>query len=238
MLDTMPYVDLLAIYNAIAEKPVARFDTRVNGVRRTEALLDARGLTVAETARLANVVLPSADTSEGAPPADGAVQQPADNVDLVPSPDNDSETDQRGVAVDHGAEPIEPGPSTTILVDPTIAQSVEAFVRELMKPARPVYIAAFLRRLDAGGATPGSTTTKRDGGMTPSQRKIVDLCNRPEGATGKELAEGCGWPSIAARATCQKLADRFGYDLHESPKANGRGISFRMAAKIAAEEQA
>ena len=74
--------------------------------------------------------------------------------------------------------------------------------------------------------------------MTSSQRKIIELCSRAEGATGKELAEGCGWPSIAARATCQKLADRFGYDLHESQKANGRGISFRMTAKkTEAEEQ-
>jgi hypothetical protein len=74
--------------------------------------------------------------------------------------------------------------------------------------------------------------------MTPSERKIVELCSRPEGATGKELAEGCGWPSIAARGTCQKLADRFGYDLHEIPKADGRGISFRMTAKVPAEELA
>src|SRR4051812_35167240 len=57
MLDTMPYGDLLAIYNALAEKPVSRFDTRGNGVRRTEALLEARGLTLAEAARLAEVVL-------------------------------------------------------------------------------------------------------------------------------------------------------------------------------------
>ena len=58
MLDNMPYADLLAIYNAIAEKPVTRFDTRANGVRRTEALLEARGLTLEEAARLAEVVLP------------------------------------------------------------------------------------------------------------------------------------------------------------------------------------
>ena len=40
MLDTMPYADLLAIYNAIAEKQVARFDTRANGIRRTATLLE------------------------------------------------------------------------------------------------------------------------------------------------------------------------------------------------------
>ena len=84
-----------------------------------------------------------------------------------------------------------------------------------------------------GTVAPG---TKRAREMSVSQRKIVDLCGRPEGATGKELAEGCGWPSIAARATCQKIADRFGYVLHERPKANGRGISFHLTAKPAVEE--
>jgi hypothetical protein len=59
-------------------------------------------------------------------------------------------------------------------------------------------------------------TTKREAGMTPSQRKIVEHCSRPEGANGKELAEGCGWPSSAARANCRKLADRFGRDLQGS----------------------
>jgi hypothetical protein len=43
MLDTLPYADLLAIYNAVAEKPVTRFDTRANGVRRTAALMEERG---------------------------------------------------------------------------------------------------------------------------------------------------------------------------------------------------
>ena len=57
MLETMPYADLLAIYNALAEKPVTRFDTRANGVRRTEALLEARGLKLVDAARLADVVL-------------------------------------------------------------------------------------------------------------------------------------------------------------------------------------
>jgi hypothetical protein len=72
------------------------------------------------------------------------------------------------------------------------------------------------------------TTNPRENGMTVNQRKIIELCERPEGATGKELAEGCGWPSIAARATCQKLADRFGYTLTEKPKTAGRGISFYL----------
>jgi hypothetical protein len=150
-----------------------------------------------------------------------------------------SKTDLRpepGIA--HAGDENEEGADETILVSTNIVPFVNAFVRELMKPARAPFVAKFLRRLDAGSTMLGSTTTKREGGMTPSQRTIIELCSRPDGATGKELAEGCGWPSIAARATCQKLADRFSYDLHESPKANGRGISFRMTAKPAAEGSA
>jgi hypothetical protein len=75
---------------------------------------------------------------------------------------------------------------------------------------------------------PARKPAARENGMTVNQRKIIELCERPEGATGKELAEGCGWPSIAARATCQKLADRFGYTLTEKPKTAGRGISFYL----------
>jgi hypothetical protein len=62
MLETMPYADLLTIYNAIADKPVTRFDTRANGVRRTEALLGARGLMLPEAARMADVVLADANS--------------------------------------------------------------------------------------------------------------------------------------------------------------------------------
>ena len=153
--------------------------------------------------------------------------QPGSNPDLRPEP---------GVA--HAGDENEEGARETILVSANIVPFVNAFVRELTKPARAAYIAVLLRRLSAADAVPGSATTKREGGMTPSQRKIVDLCSRPEGATGKELAEGCGWPSIAARATCRKLSDRFGYDLHETSKANGRGISFRMTPKTTVEEQA
>jgi hypothetical protein len=121
----------------------------------------------------------------------------------------------------------------TIQIDASIAPVVNAFVSELMKQERAPYLAAFLRRMDRGTTAGGTaaTGTKRAREMSVSQSKIVELCSRPEGATGKELAEGCGWPSIAARATCQKIADRFGYVLDESPKANGRGITFRMTAK-------
>jgi hypothetical protein len=69
--------------------------------------------------------------------------------------------------------------------------------------------------------------------MTTSQKSIVELCCRPDGATGKELADGCGWPCIAARATCKKIADRFGYALTETSRTKERGISFHMAPKPA-----
>ena len=132
---------------------------------------------------------------------------------------------------------LEDEPGVTIQVDAVIAPFVNAFVGELMKQERSPYVASFLRR--SGGAAEqgtGATRSKRERKMSLSQRKTVELCGRPQGATGKELAEGCGWPSIAARATCQKIADRFGYVLHESPKANGRGISFRLTAKPVVDE--
>jgi hypothetical protein len=231
MLDTLPYADLLAIYNAITEKPVMMFDTRANGVRRTEALLDARGVTLPEAAGLADVVLPEANSFR----EDAATTETAARGAL---PGDDADPNQPDADAGHEGDTMGDPPGATIRIEASVAPFVNAFVRELMKRERPAYVTAFLRRLDIGGAPAGNTKTKREGGMTPSQRMIVELCSRPEGATGKEVAEGCGWPSIAARTTCQKLADRFGYDLHESPKANGRGISFRLTAKPAAEGQA
>ena len=226
MLDAMPYADLLAIYNVIAEKPVTRFDTRANGVLRTAALLEARGLTLPEAARMADVVLADANSiQERAATADTAAQNAF--------PGDDADPNQPEVDAGHESDPGGEAPQATIQVAASIAPLVSAFALELTNPERAPFVATFLRRLNGAGA--GSAETKRDRGMTPSQRKIVELCSRPEGATGKELADGCGWPSIAARATSQKIADRFGYVLHESPKANGRGISFRMTAKPAAE---
>jgi hypothetical protein len=131
----------------------------------------------------------------------------------------------------------EDAPGVAIQIDAGIAPLINAFVRELMKQERAPFVAAFLRRMERGTTERGTegTGTKRAREMSGSQRKIIELCSRPEGATGKELAEGCGWPSIAARATCQKIADRFGYVLNETPKSNGRGITFRMTAKPAME---
>jgi hypothetical protein len=229
MFNTMPYADLLAIYNALAEKPVTRFDTRANGVRRTEALLEARGLTLPEAARMADVVLTDADViHDDGPVTDTAAEEVLPGDDADPNQTNDDAS--------HKIDPSGDAPEATIQVAANIAPLVSAFVLELAKPERAPYVVTFVRRLNGAGTK--STETKRDRGMTPSQHKIVELCSRLEGATGKELAEGCGWPSIAARATCQKLAHRFGYDLRESPKANGRGISFRMTAKRVTEQQA
>src|SRR4051794_21295450 len=67
MLDTLPYADLLAIHNALADKPARRFDTRANGEKRTLALMEARGLTLEEAARLADVVPGVSDAADGEP---------------------------------------------------------------------------------------------------------------------------------------------------------------------------
>ena len=192
MLDTLPYADLLAIHNALAEKPARRFDTRANGEKRTLALIETRGLTLEEATRLADVVLalPSGDDAEPQSDetvgADGAAS-PEDHADAA-GPDGDPPTG-----------PTKGGVDVTVLVAPNIAPLVSSFVDELLKPERPRYLATFLRRLNGGGIHRPRLSSTGERQMTASQRKIVELCSRPEGATGKELAEGCGWPSIAAR---------------------------------------
>jgi hypothetical protein len=181
--------------------------------------MEARALTLADAARLADVVLGDNDGGDREP----AVEQPAEPEEaaLAEAPESTAPDTEDG--------------ETTIVVGASIAPAVNAFIAVLVKQDRPAYLTTFLRRL-TGETTIAATKAPRERQMTASQKTIVDLCARLEGATGKELAEGCGWPSIAARATCQKLADRFGYTLEESPKANGRGISFRMITKPAVEE--
>ena len=196
----------------------------------------------ATAAGLARVGEPEAAHAVPGPDDDGeaaeasASARPASDASDTSTPSGSIAEGNEAADVANGGKRNEDGPIATIQVDAGIAPLVNAFVRELMKQERAPYVTAFPRRLDCGAVRgTAATGTKRAREMSASQRKIVELCGRLEGATGKELAEGCGWPSIAARATCQKIADRFGYVLHESPKANGRGISFRLTAKQVVE---
>jgi hypothetical protein len=159
MLDTMPYADLLAIYNAIAEKPVTRFDTRANGVRRTEALLEAPGLTLPEAARLADVVLTDGNS----------IQEEAPTGDIAAGrafPADDAEPNQIENDTGHDADLGRNAPEAAIQVGASFALLVNAFVLELAKPERAPYVVTFLRRLN--GPRAESTQTQRDRGMTPS----------------------------------------------------------------------
>jgi hypothetical protein len=143
---------------------------------------------------------------------------------------------QDGAGVADEGNRNEGEPTSTIQVGTSIATLVNAFVHELMKPERAPHVAAFLRRLDRGGPVRGgvSTGTKRASEMSLSQRKIVELCSRPEGATGKELAEGCGWPSIAARATCQAEQGQSGLGL-EAQRASVRAFAAAQGWTLVAE---
>jgi hypothetical protein len=231
MLDALPYADLLAIHNALAEKPARRFDTRTNGERRTATLMEERGLTLADAARLADVVLagdePSgeATTPDKPTPTSDEDGGPALKVTHGPVDGGSTDDDAERVVTLTGSDIRI---LAALVFGDESGTMTEDEVTSMLQDA-----AAVMEKLRAAPlAKPArAPKAKRTGAMTSSQQKIVELCARPEGATGKELAEGCGWPSIAARATCQKLADRFGYTLEENPKANGRGISFRMSAK-------
>jgi hypothetical protein len=221
MLEHLPYADLLAIHNALSEKPARRFDTRANGEKRTAALMEQRGLTLHETARLAEVVLSEPGGTDGNMPRE-PLTEPDDSNPL-------SETKDDTFPPAPGAED-----AVTVTLNADMAPQVKAFIKAMSKAERPAWLTTFLRRLNGDGQRPAAAAS-RDRQMTASQKKIVELCGRPEGATGKELAAGCGWPSIAARATCQKIADRCGYDLSETPRMKERGISFHLTPKTTVE---
>lgn len=207
MLATMPYADVLAVYNAIAERPARKFETLAIGRARTQKLLDTKKMTLSEAARLADVVLPS---------------EPPPKV--APGEDNGPELLVRMTA----AEII------------SVSQLLRGdFPAALNEPARDTILAKLASATLEPVANPRGTKqpNARVGGMTSNQRTIIKLCERPEGATGKEMADGCGWPSIAARATCTQLAERFGYTLSEKPKSGGRGITFHMTPEAPLNER-
>jgi hypothetical protein len=204
MLDTMPYADLLAIYNTLAEKPVTRFDTRANGVRRTEALLEARGLTLPEAARLADVVLGDAKSvQEEADQADAAARDALQGDDADP---NQTDDDAGG----HEGDPDVDGPDATIQVDTSIAPLVNAFMHELAKPERAPFVANFMRRLN--GTLARSTETKRDRGS--------DRGYRPTAGPDSSAA------AVARRATAERAAHRL---LLEVDRLREAGVTSRRA---------
>jgi hypothetical protein len=201
MLNTLPLRQIVAIYNANAPKPVAKFENAEKGIRRTQALLDRLGISDATAAKKAGITL-----------AEPVAPKPAPAAKPAPAP--------KPAPAKAEAAPIA---STTVAAS-TITAAI--LVEKLNIDATLAdAIAAFIRRTEKAKGPKAEKT------MTDKQETIVELCGRPKGATGKELAEGVGWPTIAARTTCQNIADRYGYTLTETPKGYGRGVSFHLAAK-------
>jgi hypothetical protein len=126
--------------------------------------MEERGLTLEEAARLADVVLPDPGSGE--------------------EPDTTEPADATGRSA---SGPMDREPPVMIEVEADLAPLVNSFITQLMKPTPAPYFAALLRRLNVDG--PPRDSTPRERQMTASQRKIVELCSRPEGATGKEPAE-------------------------------------------------
>ena len=60
---------------------------------------------------------------------------------------------------------------------------------------------------------------------------IVELCSRPEGATMKDLLVATGWPSLAAKTVCGKLAERAGLQFSFIARNKDRGPTvYRISA--------
>src|SRR4051794_18137001 len=101
MLDTLPYADLLAIHNALADKPARRFDTRANGEKRALALMAARGQTLEDAARLADVVLGGCEGADLDAPVEDHAQTEQTIAGEAPAAVPDAETTET-ITVDAG----------------------------------------------------------------------------------------------------------------------------------------
>jgi hypothetical protein len=146
MIDTLPYADLLAIHNALAEKPARRFDTRINGEKRTAALMEQRGLTLEEAAGFAGIVLPGPGGADESLP-----REPASEPDEhIPSTEGEGET----------SSSPPPSDEATIAVNADIAPQVTAFIEAMSKAERPTWLITFLRRLNGEGPRPAAEASR------------------------------------------------------------------------------
>lgn len=133
--------------------------------------------------------------------------------------------------VPEAAQAAAPAPRATLR---TLAQAAAAeYAQEVHIGNTEGNSTSFVAAMEALVAFLAASTKPARGPATPTdaQAQLIALCQRPEGATAKELSSAVGWPSIAARTTMAKIGARFGYTLTEKPKAEGRGITFYLAAK-------
>lgn len=256
LIDSLPLAALVTVHNSLTKNTVKKFENRTKARRRIEDLLKGRAsldaLTFEQAAANAGVkpapsvqlteadkqaIRRSAERILGTTTPSVAAAAPRENPDDT-DPAHEDKTDTTDDETGHGDKVEDDTRTATgpdIMVRLTAAER-SSIVRLMMFGATITEWDAFsiLEKLRTAPPAPAPkpakarTTNARTEGMTANQRAIINLCSRPQGATGKELAEGCGWPSIAARTTCQKLADKFGFWLSETPKTKGRGIAFKM----------
>jgi hypothetical protein len=134
MLDTLPYADLLAIHNALAEKPARRFDTQASGGRRTAALMEERGLTLEQAAGLADVVLSDGGSDDTGPTS--ATEGGADTTGTSAAsrgPDNDANESILVGASDWRRNKLRSAPSPP----PRAGRWSRSFLRHRQRQRRP-----------------------------------------------------------------------------------------------------
>lgn len=244
LIDTLPLAALVTVHNSLTKNTVKKFENRTKAKRRIEDLLKNHGgVSFDQAARDARVAPPlpyDDDTLENPDDTDPVHEDKTDTTDDETGHGDKVEDDARygDVAIRQVAELPATGPDVIVRLTANERHAISQllageFPAALNEPMRDELLARLRTAPPAPAPKPARTTkarttNPRTEGMTANQRAIINLCSRPEGATGKELADGCGWPSIAARTTCQKLADKFGYWLSETPKTKTRGIAFKL----------
>lgn len=234
-LNDLTPAQLVAVYNHHNAEPVSRFASAAVGRARLLKVLasaeiqidDAIAATFPDEAvrGYPATVAPAPKAAAGGRKGKAAPQvapiagmAPLGKPAAAPAPDGEGPTYTGGLRVVTLTDQ-ERAAITAAMMQTTanLTESVAVSVLEKIRTAMPTSRVTSAPRKSAAG----------HGGMTVNQRAMVALLTKDAGATGKELAAACGWPTIAARATCQNLASKLGYTLTELPKGDGRtGITF------------
>lgn len=219
--------ELLALYNALAPKQVNRFENRAIALDRVEKLLKRLHLTLDEAIAKVEAQVSVKTKPVSAPskaPSKASAKAPAN----APAP----------------AAPAPPAPVPETAAAPASEPKISRVTRDRVTEDEDGFYAV------VNGITYGTWATKgaalaglkteqeraarkqkgqaSDGSPRGSAAVIIRLCTREQGATAKEMADALGWPSIAARANCIKIAERFGYTVTVFPKGKGESLRYQL----------
>ncbi len=216
------------------------FNSRRTGVRRLEALIAEKNLTLADVLKAAGI----------ADEAEPAALEPAPTAPEIEADHNDREPEQTDPSGEHdlpGGElppedetpeaPEAPDAAATLVSNKVINDTRDWLVRYLIDSAGldpETAVLAALRAVAAlklpEPATRPEPTAPRQPRSGSKQDQVIALLRRPEGATLAQIGEATGWaPHTCRGVLAGALKKRLGLTVTSTKEAGGQRV-YRLTA--------